>query len=225
MKAALGLFVAAILLVLAVEEARGQERGGFDPEQVRELTRKYMESLPSAEVKVEGIVLKYKKVPGDPKKVIQEILDERWRGMAGDYSNQIRDTLHSLLEEAGTLKTRREITFKKKKIPPGEYAFGIFMEEGVPSYVGISGKGLEEPVRIPFKSRKGLSKPETLKIKGTIKKKKRWGVTIAFAGHAAKLPPLSLGKVVEKAEKEDPPPKKPGRGKGEEGTPPDPNHP
>lgn len=202
------IVLAAGILFLGGGEAVAQGPPGVDPERVREAIRKYMDSLPKEELKLEGITLVYKKVPGDPGKLIREVVDKQWREFV--TIEMVKATLHSLLEEAGTLETKREITFKVKRkkvtIPPGKYAFGVYVMNGIPAFVGISGKGLEDPAKIHFRARKDLSKPETLKVEGAIKKKKKLQMGIAYGLYALKLPDLALGKIEEPKEepKEEP---------------------
>lgn len=215
--------ISMVFLFLAGHPALAQVPPEVDPERIREGIRQYVESLPEKKLKLEGISLKYKKVPGEPAKVINEVVDKQWRDLVKQYAETVKATLHSLLEEAGTLKTGREITFKKKKvtIPPGEYTFGVYIEKGVPAFIGISGKGLEDPVRIPFRSRKAVSKPEPLKVEGAVKKKgrkKKLQLVVLYGRHAAKLPDLELGEVEEEIEEEEPE-GRPEGGKGEDDAP------
>ncbi|MCZ6603235.1 MAG: hypothetical protein O6952_09530 [Planctomycetota bacterium] len=198
MKAQWKLAAFAVVLIVSAG-ASAQVPPGLDP---ASMIREYMEALPSAEMKVEGVELKYKEVPGSTKQVIEQ-LDKRWADILRGASKVVENTLHSLLEEVGTLKTRREITYKKNKLPPGEYTFGIFVEEGVPRYIGISGKELDGAIRIKFKSQKRLPESQTLKIKGKIKKKDRLEITLAYGPRLLKLPALRLGEIQAEEEKKD----------------------
>ena len=161
--------IVSIVIAGAASEASAQIPPGTDP---ASMIRQYMDSLPSAEMKVEGVELKYKEVPGGAKQVIEQ-LGKRWGDVVRGAPKAVENTLHSLLEEVGTLKTKREITYKKKKLPPGEYTFGIYVEDRIPRFIGISGKDLDGAIRIKFKSQKRLPESQTLKIKGKIKKKDR----------------------------------------------------
>ena len=192
------------IILSGAGQAFAQIPPGVDPGQVEKKIQEYLEALPKGKLELEGIDLVYRKIPSDPVEVVNRVVDERWRELVKEYVSTVESKLHSFLEEAGTLETRREITVKKKKkkVPAGKYTFGIFLDKGVPVYVGISGKGLEDPIRIPFRTRKGLPQLEELKIEGKIKRKKL-ELVIAYGRYAAKLPPLPLGKVEAEAAGEE----------------------
>jgi hypothetical protein len=198
--------VGALLTITWTTSASAQVPPGWDPEEATKAIRQYLDSLPKEKMELEGIVLEYKKIPGDPKDAFSQ-LPKEYRGADFDlFRKQIVTHLTSFLEEAGTLETKRPITLKVKKkkieIPPGEYDFGIYLEDGAPAYVGIEGKNLEEPVKIPFGQAKKLKTLEVLTIQGSLKGKKLQ-MGIIYAGFAAKLPTLAVGKVVEEEEEKE----------------------
>jgi hypothetical protein len=197
--------VGALLSLSWTVAAMAQVPPGWDPEEVSKAIRLYLESLPKEKMEVKGVVLEYKKIPGDPKEALGQ-LPKEYRGADVEiFRGQIKTYLRSFLEGAGTLETKRSITCKVKKkkieIPPGKYDIGIYLEDGVPAFVGIQGEDLEDPLRIPFASGKKLKVLETLKIQGSLKGTKL-KMGIVYAGFAAKLPTLTVGDIVEPEDEE-----------------------
>ena len=193
--------VISIFAVTVGPSAHAQAGGGWDPADIQKMAKAYLESLPTSKLKLQGITLEYKKVPGDPKEVAREVADEQYKGMITALSEQVKAQLVSFLEEAGTLETARPITYKKKgeevELPPGEYEFGIYVEEGVPKYAGIFGEGLEEPLRLPLKVTKKVQEAQTLQLQGKLKKSKL-DLSVAWAHHVVRLPTLKVGDMPEK---------------------------
>lgn len=199
--AALGCAPVALAIVLSIApEARSQvPPGGGNIPSKQEIEKRLEEEfnkLPDETAELEGVKVVYKAIPTDPKEALKSSGQlppgSDPEQVAKQFAPMARPYIEKYAGKVGKLTVEKEFKYRATKVVPGEYTFGLVMDDLTPVAVSITGGSLRAPLQVPIAAGKPPAEPYAA-LKVTVvegKTKGDFAFAIGFAkleGHTPKL--------------------------------------
>lgn len=149
------------------------------PEEIEARIEKEMDKLPTIKVEDDVLEISYKQVPSDPKEIVKKAAGGQLPpGMDPEqaikmYMPLARPYIAKAFGTIGKLKVKQDVKINSKKLPAGDYVFGLIMEGEYPVGVLISSETLRKPLKLPLKRAKAKTPFENLDVKVVIKGKSK----------------------------------------------------
>lgn len=158
------LLLLSLALAVAVGPRVAESQTPPSRQEIEKRIKEELDRLEDATSELEGTVkLTYKPIPTDPVDLVKNSGQlppgANADAMAKQYAPMARPYIEKYAGTLGKLKVEKEFKFKTTKVSPGEYTFGLIMDEFVPIAVAISGAPLKTAIQVPIRPGKPPTEP------------------------------------------------------------------
>jgi hypothetical protein len=162
----IGLALVSVFLLgaPAIVRSQGIPPGAMPtPQEIERRISEEFDKLPDRTSEIEGAKLTYKAIPTDAAEALRQT-GQLPSGMDADelarhYGAMVRPSIEKYCGRVGKLALERPLKSGSVKIPPGEYTFGLVMQNLLPVAVAISGGALKAPLQVPLKQKNPPAAP------------------------------------------------------------------